>query len=229
MRHIILDTETTGFEPKSGHRLVEIGCLELKNHVPTGQVYHQYINPERDVPLEAFKVHGLSTEFLRDHPPFRAVANEFLDFIGEDPLIIHNAKFDMRFLNAELSWLDKPQLAYQRAICTLEMARSKFPGAQASLDALCRRFGIDNSNRIKHGALLDAELLAEVYIELIGGRQVGLNLTAAESQEKNSLETIKTTRVTRPARPHSASEIEQTLHNQLLAKIKNPLWLGNIT
>jgi DNA polymerase-3 subunit epsilon len=225
MRHIILDTETTGFEPKSGHRLVEIGCIELKNHVPTGQVYHQYINPERDVPPEAFKVHGLSTEFLRDHPPFRAVVNEFLDFIGEDPLIIHNAKFDMRFLNAELSWLDKPQIAYHRAICTLEMAKNKFPGAQASLDALCRRFGIDNSNRIKHGALLDAELLAEVYIELIGGRQVGLNLTTAVSQATPTLDAIKTTRVTRPARPHSASETEQTLHNQLLAKLKNPLWL----
>ncbi|WP_010141510.1 DNA polymerase III subunit epsilon [Oceanicola sp. S124] len=178
MREIVLDTETTGFEPEQGDRLVEIGGVELFNHVPTGESYHVYINPEREVPEEAFKVHGLNYEFLRDKPVFKQVAQQFLDFVGDAKLVIHNAAFDMKFLNAELGWLNLPQLPWEQAIDTLAIARKKFPGSPASLDALCRRFGIDNSARTLHGALLDSEILAEVYLELIGGRQPGLVLSA---------------------------------------------------
>lgn len=178
MRQIVLDTETTGLSPKDGDRLVEIGCLEIVNQVATGVNFHRYINPERDVPEGAFKVHGLSAEFLSDKPKFAEVAEEFIDFIGDAPLVIHNASFDMGFINHELKTVGRPVLEFARAIDTLLIARKRFPGAQNSLDALCRRFGIDNSNRVKHGALLDAELLAEVYLELMGGRQPGLVLDA---------------------------------------------------
>lgn len=171
MREIVLDTETTGFEPEEGHRIVEIGAVELFNHLPTGRYYHQYINPERAVPKEAFEVHGLGDDFLADKPVFAAVADAFLEFVGGARLVIHNAAFDMRFLNAELRWCARPVLPEKQAFDTLALARRKFPGSPASLDALCRRFGIDNSAREKHGALLDSEILAEVYLELIGGRQ----------------------------------------------------------
>lgn len=172
MREIVLDTETTGFEPSEGHRIVEIGAIELLNHVPTGRTYHQYINPERAMPKEAFDVHGLGDDFLRDQPKFAQIAAAFVEFIGSDStLVIHNASFDMKFLNAELGWAGHPVMPMDRALDTVAMARRKFPGSPASLDALCRRFGIDNSAREKHGALLDSELLAEVYLELIGGRQ----------------------------------------------------------
>jgi len=176
MRQIVLDTETTGFEPAEGDRIVEIGGVELLNHMPTGRVYHQYINPERAMPESAFAVHGLGDEFLRDKPVFRAIAQEFLDFVGDAQLVIHNAGFDMKFLNAELEWAKLRKLPDTQALDTLAIARKKFPGSPASLDALCRRFGIDNSAREKHGALLDSEILAEVYLELIGGRQPGLVL-----------------------------------------------------
>lgn len=181
MREIVLDTETTGFEPSEGHRIVEIGAVELLNHMPTGRTYHQYINPEREMPRGAFEVHGLGDEFLRDKPVFKAVGQAFLDFIGDAPLVIHNAAFDVRFLNAELGWAGFPTLRPDCAIDTLLIARQKFPGAPASLDALCRRFGIDNSAREKHGALLDSEILAEVYLELIGGRQPDFGLNVADS------------------------------------------------
>ena len=171
MREIVLDTETTGFDPTSGDRIVEIGAVELRNLMPTGRTYHQYINPERDMPQEAFAVHGLSTEFLADKPVFAKIAQEFLDFVGDAKLVIHNAAFDMKFLNAELGWVKKPSLPWAQAVDTLDIARRRFPGAQNTLDALCRRFGVDNSGREKHGALLDSEILAEVYLELIGGRQ----------------------------------------------------------
>ncbi len=176
MREIVLDTETTGLDPDSGDRIVEIGAVELLNHMPTGRTYHQYINPERTMPQEAFEVHGLSDDFLADKPVFAAVAREFVDFIGDSRLVIHNAAFDMKFLNAELKWAGFAPLPWERALDTLALARKKFPGAPASLDALCRRFGIDNSSRTLHGALLDSEILAEVYLELIGGRQPGLVL-----------------------------------------------------
>ncbi|KGJ05709.1 DNA polymerase-3 subunit epsilon [Paracoccus halophilus] len=177
MREIVLDTETTGFDPETGDRIVEIGAVELVNHLPTGETYHVYINPERPMPQEAFEVHGLGDDFLRDKPKFAEIAQGFVDFIGADAkLVIHNAQFDMKFLNAELKRAGHAVMPHSRAVDTLEIARRKFPGAQNSLDALCRRFRIDNSNRTLHGALLDSELLAEVYLALMGGRQPGLVL-----------------------------------------------------
>lgn len=180
MREIVLDTETTGFEPSEGHRIVEIGAVEIFNHLPTGNTYHQYINPERPMPKEAFEVHGLGDDFLRNQPVFKAIGQAFLDFIGDAQLVIHNAAFDMKFLNHELAAVGLPTIPFARATDTLMMARRKFPGSPATLDALCRRFGVDNSAREKHGALLDSEILAEVYLELVGGRQpdFGLNPVA---------------------------------------------------
>ena len=171
MREIVLDTETTGFDPETGDRIVEIGAVELLNHIPTGRTFHVYINPERSMPQDAFEVHGLGDDFLKDKPVFKAVGQDFLDFIADARLVIHNAAFDVKFLNAELRWCGLPQIPWDRAIDTLDIAKKKFPGAPASLDALCRRFLIDNSARTLHGALLDSEILAEVYLELIGGRQ----------------------------------------------------------
>ncbi|MDW4498079.1 DNA polymerase III subunit epsilon [Sulfitobacter sp. D35] len=179
MREIVLDTETTGFDPETGDRIVEIGAVELIGHVATGKTYHQYINPERSMPEEAFQVHGLGDEFLADKPKFAEVGQAFLDFVGDAKLVIHNAAFDVKFLNAELRWMGLPQIAWERAIDTLEIARKRFPGSPASLDALCRRFGIDNSARTLHGALLDSEILAEVYLELIGGRQPDFALSVS--------------------------------------------------
>ena len=177
MREIVLDTETTGFEPSEGDRIVEIGAVELIGHVPTGRTYHQYINPQRTMPKEAFEVHGLGDEFLADKPVFKDIAQDFVDFVGDAKLVIHNAAFDMKFLNAELGWVNRPLLPMDQALDTLAIARRRFPGSPASLDALCRRFGIDNSSRTLHGALLDSEILAEVYLELIGGRQPDLVLS----------------------------------------------------
>jgi len=228
MREIILDTETTGFNPLGGDWIVEIGCIELVNHLATGNVYQQYINPVRDMPAEAFAVHGLSEEFLSEQPKFSEIADAFLDFIGEDPLVIHNAQFDMGFINAELARLDRPSIPMQRAIDTVQMARKKFPGAQASLDALCRRFQIDNSGRSLHGALLDSELLAEVYLELIGGRQPDLALAAnAKAAAKQSTQGDKVPgEGGRPARVHAASAEERAAHEKFIDGLKNPIWRG---
>ncbi len=179
MREIVLDTETTGLDPLSGHRIVEIGAVELWHQVPTGRVYHQYINPERPMPEEAYRVHGLGDAFLSDKPVFTAIVREFLDFIADAKLVIHNAEFDMRFINAELEWCGLHALPSEQAIDTLAIAKRRFPGSPASLDALCRRFGIDNSMREKHGALLDSEILAEVYLELVGGKQPDFGLSTA--------------------------------------------------
>ncbi|QIE41004.1 DNA polymerase III subunit epsilon [Meridianimarinicoccus aquatilis] len=184
MRELVLDTETTGLDPFDGHRIVEIGAVELVGHMPTGRTYHQYINPKRDMPQEAFDVHGISAEFLADKPVFADIAADFVAFCGDAKLVIHNASFDMKFINAELGWLDMPAIPMAQALDTLAIARKRFPGSPASLDALCRRFGIDNSSREKHGALLDSEILAEVYLELIGGRQPDLVLT--NSPERKS-------------------------------------------
>lgn len=222
MREIVLDTETTGFDPDSGDRLVEIGCLEIVNYVPTGRTFHRYCNPERDMPEGAFAVHGLSISFLEKHPVFEAIADEFLEFIGDARLVIHNADFDMRFLNAELKRCNRPTLPKDRALCTVVLSRRKFPGAQASLDALCKRFEIDNSHRTKHGALLDAELLADVYLELMGGRQVGLEL--AQQAEEQVAALVQRDR--REPRPHAASEAELAAHKALLAKLKTPIWMN---
>ncbi len=184
MREIVLDTETTGFEPESGDRIVEIGCVELMNHVVTGVTWQRYVNPERTMPQGAFEVHGLGDDFLREKPTFAQIGRDFLDFVGDAPLVIHNAAFDMKFLNAELDWMGLPRMPMDRAIDTLAIARAKFPGAPASLDALCRRFGVDNAARTKHGALLDSEILAEVYLELIGGRQPAMSLVASGGRRR---------------------------------------------
>ena len=178
MREIVFDTETTGFDPESGDRIVEIGAIELKGHVPTGNVFHEYIDPERDMPQGAFEVHGLSEEFLSGKPKFAEVAAKWWDFVGDAKLVAHNAEFDFKFMNAELQWAGHPAMGPERMIDSLAIARKKFPGARNSLDALCARYGVDNSAREKHGALLDSELLAEVYLELIGGRQPGFELAA---------------------------------------------------
>ena len=182
VREIVLDTETTGFDPEAGDRIVEIGAIELFNHLPTGRTFHHYLNPERDMPASAFAVHGLSAEFLADKVLFSSIAEEFLAFVQDAKLVIHNASFDMKFLNAELVWAGQQKLPPDQAIDTLEIARRKFPGAMNSLDALCRRFGVDNSAREKHGALLDSEILAEVYLELLGGRQPDLVMEPASRQ-----------------------------------------------
>jgi DNA polymerase-3 subunit epsilon len=224
MREIVLDTETTGFDPLSGHRMVEIGCVELENHLPTGEVFHRYLNPERDMPDEAFKVHGLSQQFLSDKPVFAEVVADFLKFIGDSVLVIHNAEFDMRFINAELARLGFQTLPMSRSIDTVAMARKRFPGAQANLDALCRRFEIDNTHRTHHGALLDAELLAEVYLQLIGGRQPGLELGVLKTNGP-AASARQIERLARPARPHAPSEDEAAAHAAFIAKLKNPVWL----
>lgn len=186
MREIVLDTETTGLEPEQGDRIVEIGAVELMNHMPTGRTYHQYINPQRAMPQEAFNVHGLGDDFLRDKPVFADIAEAFVNFAGDATLVIHNAAFDMKFINAELRWLNRRQLPAEQAIDTLAIARKKFPGSPASLDALCRRFNIDNGARTLHGALLDSEILAEVYLELIGGRQPGLVLGSGSGRDSSA-------------------------------------------
>ncbi|MBX3445590.1 MAG: DNA polymerase III subunit epsilon [Parvibaculaceae bacterium] len=224
MREIVLDTETTGLSPQDGHRLVEIGCLELFNHVATGKFFHAYIDPERDMPDGAFQVHGLSTEFLRGKPKFAEVADEFLAFIGNDPLVIHNAGFDMNFINWELKASGRPALPMARAIDTLDIARKKFPGAQNSLDALCRRFNVDNSGRTKHGALLDSELLAEVYLELMGGRQPGLVLQADFGGAGGGAKRIA--REPRPvALPPRLTDAEREAHDAFIASLGgDPLW-----
>lgn len=221
MREIVLDTETTGLDPLSGHRVVEIGCIELVNHMPTGREFHRYLNPERDMPAEAEAVHGLSIDFLSDKPLFSSLADDLLGFIGDAPIIAHNAGFDVGFLNAELRRAGKSPLTSERTIDTVILARRKFPGAQASLDALCRRFQIDLSERGKHGALLDAKLLAKVYLELVGGREPGLALASADVAV--SLTEIQT-REARPARPHQASAEELAAHAAFVARLKNPIW-----
>lgn len=221
MREIVLDTETTGLDPVAGHRIVEVACLELKNHMPTGVTFQTYVNPQRDMPEEAYRVHGLSVDFLAGHPPFGEVAAKLLDFIGEAPLVIHNAEFDLRFLNHELTLVEHPPLDPSRAVDTLALARRRFPGAQASLDALCKRFEIDNSARDLHGALLDCELLAEVYLELCGGRQPGFELG---SDERAAVTASAGERPVRPARPHAPSDEEASAHAAMRAKLKDPIW-----
>ena len=221
MRQIVLDTETTGLDPSDGHRVVEIACIELVNRVPSGRHYQTYINPERDMPDEAFRVHGLSTEFLSAQPLFSEVADAFVQFLGDGALIIHNAEFDLKFLNAEMALLEKSGLNDFKVIDTVRLAREKFPGAPASLDALCRRFGVDNSKRQVHGALLDAELLAEVYLELMGGREPALGLAGDGPRQE---EKVTAARTIRSPRPHGASETERATHKAFVAGLKNPIW-----
>lgn len=226
MREIALDTETTGMDPSTGDKIIEIGCVELENHVPTGKTLQIYINPERDIPAEATAVHGITDEFVKGKPIFSQVYTEFLDFIGDTAkLVIHNAEFDMKFINSELAKVGHPALGWGRIIDTLGMARKKFPGSPANLDALCRRFSIDNTQRTYHGALLDSELLAEVYLELLGGRQRGLGLAAqAQKDSQKNSQTKKAARTFREPRPHRPSAEESAAHAQLLEKITDPLW-----
>jgi len=222
MREIVLDTETTGLYPEQGHRVVEIGCVELINHVATTKHFHQYINPERPMDADAEAVHGLTDAFLSDKPVFAEIADAFLDFVGEDPLVIHNAAFDVGFLNAELSRLGLPALPMERAVDTVKIARRRFPGAQASLDALCRRYGIDLSDRSLHGALLDANLLAKVYLELRGGSQPNLVLGTEAAEDEAGPLTVPTE--VRPPREHKPSDAEAAAHAAFLEKLSNPIW-----
>lgn len=220
MREIILDTETTGLDPKKGHRLVEIGAVELVNHTPTGVNYQTYINPERDVDLGAEKIHGLTAEFLTQQPTFGDISAEFINFLSDSTLIIHNAPFDLAFINMELSNLDLASIPSERVIDTLLLARKKFPGAQVSLDALCRRFSIDNRHRDLHGALVDAALLADVYIELIGGKEPTLGLSAKKAKTVPR----ETTRIYQKPRSFPVSEEELELHRAFVATLINPIW-----
>jgi DNA polymerase-3 subunit epsilon len=224
MREIVLDTETTGMDPAQGDRLVEIGCVELENHLPTGKTYHVYINPEREIPAEATAVHGITNDFVKDKPTFGEVVGDFLDFIGDAQLVIHNAEFDMKFLNAELKTFGFPSIDPRRAIDTLKIARMKFPGSPANLDALCRRFGIDNSSRSLHGALLDSQLLAEVYLELLGGRQQGLAIVEEATVQVAVVQTVAVERVYREPRAFPPSEEESAAHDKMLGGLKDPLW-----
>lgn len=225
MREIVIDTETTGLDPQQGHRIVEIACIELQHHVPTGRRFHRYVNPERDMPADALAVHGLTAEFLAAQPIFAAILDELAGFIGEDRLVIHNAEFDLAFINAELSRLGRSPLVCP-FVDTLAVARRRFPGAPASLDALCRRFGIDLSGRELHGAEIDCGLLAEVYIELLGGRQPGLDFAMTGFTEVSDELLVPQDRPLRPARPHVASPDELVAHQAMLAAITSPLWLA---
>lgn len=237
MREIIFDTETTGLDPQGGHRLVEIGCIELIDRRETGRNFHAYFHPERDMPPEAEAVHGLSIAFLAEKPRFAERADELIDFLGDAPLIAHNAAFDFGFVNAELKRIRLPLLGAERMRCTVQMARKLHPGAKHSLDALCVRYGIDRSHRVKHGALLDAELLAHLYIEMTGGRQIGLGLAAA-SPLPGAAGAIHAASVPRPApkasrpfrepRPHGATAEELARHAAFILTLKEPLWLDSL-
>jgi DNA polymerase-3 subunit epsilon len=230
MRRIVIDTETTGLSPEDGHRIVEVGCVEMVNDFLTGNVWHKYFNPQRHMPRAAFEVHGLSDEYLADKPLFSEYADDFMDFIKDAELVIHNAAFDIRFLNAELSMLEKPEISMDMVVDTLAMARRKHPGAKSSLDALCKRYGVDNSNREKHGALLDAELLASVYVEMTGGQQASLELasphgriTKTDNAAKLQEKTIPA--VTKPTIVYGVSKKEAASHAGFIKTMgDNCLW-----
>lgn len=233
MREIIFDTETTGFDPKTGDRLVEIGCIELVDRRETGLTFHAYFNPERDMPAAAEAVHGLSIQFLSDKPLFATRVDELMEFLGDAPLIAHNAAFDFGFVNAELARAGRPALDMARMCCTVQMARKLHPGAKHSLDALCTRYGIDRSHRVKHGALLDAELLAHLYIEMTGGRQIGLGLAASPAAEAVLSPVADAApragaRPFREPRPHAASAAELARHAEFVAGLNQPLWLDTV-
>ena len=218
-REIALDTETTGLSPQGGHRIVEIGCVEMENRIPTGRVFHAYLNPERSMPEEAFRIHGISEEFLKDKPLFGAVARDFLEFIADARLVIHNADFDIKFLNAELTHARAKNILDAQVFCTLKHARKTYPGAPASLDALCKRFGVDLSARNFHGALLDAQLLAAMYLELMGGSQQAMTLERQGAAAREAM-----VRAALPARDFPPTGEELAAHAEFLKKIKNPVW-----
>lgn len=227
MREIVFDTETTGLDPNSGDRMVEIGCVELINRVETGNTFHAYFNPQRDMPAQAEAVHGLSAAFLSDKPLFPALADDLLAYLGDAPLIAHNAAFDFGFLNAELAACGRTPVSLDRMVDTVAIARRKHPGAKLSLDALCSRYGVDRSHRVKHGALLDAELLAQVYVELTGGRQIGLEL-AGKTQVVETISQVTATevvRVFRAPRAHAATPEELERHQAFLKQMPSPIWV----
>jgi DNA polymerase-3 subunit epsilon len=225
VREIVFDTETTGLNPAGGDRMVEIGCVEMFNRVETGRHFHAYFNPDRDMPFEAEMVHGLSNLFLSDKPRFAERAGELLEFIEDSPLVAHNAGFDFGFLNHELERCGRIAVGLHRMVDTLTLARTRHPGAKHSLDALCMRFGVDRSHRVKHGALLDAQLLAQVYVELTGGRQIGLGLVAdADGVSIQQAAGPAVVREPRPARPHFAAAEELERHRAFIARLVNPLW-----
>lgn len=234
MREIIFDTETTGFDHEMDDRMVEIGCIEMIGKVATGQTFHAYFNPQRDMPVRAFEVHGLSTTFLSDKPLFGDVADDLLAFLGDAPLVAHNASFDFGFLNMELNRCGRPLVSETRKIDTVALARALHPGAKLTLDALCSRYGIDRSHRVLHGALLDAELLAQLYVELTGGRQIGLELAAEGNVDDHAGShgvpkpanrlAPPSGKPVRPARPHSASAAELEAHQAFVAGIKDAIW-----
>lgn len=228
MREIIFDTETTGLDPLKGDRLVEIGCIELVNRMPTGRTYHAYFNPQRSMPMEAERVHGLSDRFLADKPLFADGVEGILEFLGDSALVAHNARFDFGFLNAELRQCQRAEISLDRMVDTVAIARNLHPGAKHSLDALCSRYGIDRSHRVKHGALLDAELLAQLYIELTGGRQIGLSLVESAAMELVSTGFVAT-RIARPVRVFTPSAEEITRHQAFIATLTDPVWLQGQT
>lgn len=222
VREIVFDTETTGFDFAKGDRLLEIGAVELVNHLPTGRTYHQYINPDRDVPEDAYKVHGLSYDFLKDFPRFHEVVDDFLEFVGDGMLVAHNAKFDQGFINGELEKSGREAFVTDRFIDTLDIAKALFPGARNNLDALCRRFNIDNSERTSHGALIDSQLLAKVYLELLGGQEPTMELVANKNA---STPTMSVNRSFRPAREFPTPDSELKAHEEfLINKLKSPIW-----
>ena len=224
MREIVFDTETTGLNPAGGDRIVEIGCVEVYNRVETGRSFHAYFNPDRDIPFDAQEVHGLTNLFLSDKPRFPELADELLDFLEDSPLVAHNASFDFGFLNFELERCGKSPVSMSRMVDTLTLARTKHPGAKHSLDALCMRFGVDRSQRIKHGALLDAQLLAQVYVELTGGRQIGLGLVSETIEVQTSFTPVAAPATIRPPRLFTASDEELARHAAFMKKVVNPLW-----
>ncbi|MEL7199376.1 MAG: DNA polymerase III subunit epsilon [Pseudomonadota bacterium] len=233
MREVVFDTETTGLDPKTGDRMVEIGCVEMIDRVETGTTFHAYYNPERDMRSAAEEVHGLSASFLSGKPLFAQGVDELLEFLGDAPLVAHNAAFDFGFLNAELDRIGREPISMDRMVDTVAIARKKHPGAKASLDALCTRYGVDRSHRVKHGALLDAELLAQVYVELTGGRQIGLELASdlgacgseKDGRESPVVQSNLPTKPRREPRPHSASQEELTRHATFLESIKDAIWV----
>ena len=230
MREVIFDTETTGLDPKTGDRMVEIGCVEMIGRVETGRTFHAYFNPDRDMPVEAERVHGLSAAFLATKPRFAETAGELLEFLGDAPLVAHNAGFDFGFLNNELQLIGREAISMERMVDTVAIARRKHPGSKLSLDALCTRYGVDRSHRVKHGALLDAELLAQVYVELTGGRQIGLGLmgdaaeVVVDSGQPAPWYRPATDKPRREPRPHAASPEELERHHAFMAGISGAIW-----
>ena len=225
MREICLDTETTGLDPKDGHRVIEIGCVEMINKVRTGKVFHSYINPEREVPDEAFKIHGIASAFLKDKPKFAAIANDFIAFVGDSKLVIHNASFDMKFINHHLRECGLEIIERKNVVDSLEIARSKFPGAGNSLDALCKRFGVDISKRVKHGALLDAELLADIYIDLMGGNQISMFDIGLDIKKSTKTDDKNADNLPRTKRDFPLSAEELSGHQEFILKnLKSNLW-----